>query len=297
MASLRALLDELAVERGRYLRLATAAPPLAAPEAAAVGAFERVDLVQADPMTEIVGVGIDPDRAIADHAFAHRVLARAGVPLLVGPGPLVVAPDLASGRPSDPATRAGRALALQALSVALARAGGLADESIIVGAIPAWLMDEREPTILAIGQVAVRRAIFERHPLAFDEPLESVPSEGWPFLFAAAAPGAEPISLVLRHAEEPRVAQVGEATRTAVRVARDVDRATGPRILRGDALEHARRSVESAVALLVRVETEGWPAVLGLVPAIGGHLGGEAVAERTEDFDPFAVLAGAARRG
>ena len=84
---------------------------------------------------------------------------------------------------------------------------------------------------------------------------------------------------------------MGEATRAAVRVARDVDRATGPRILRGDALDHARQSVESAVALLTRITEEGWPAVLGLVPAIGGHLGGEAVAERTEEFDPFAARA------
>ena len=293
VAALRALVDEMAAERGRYIRLATVAPPLSEPESAVVAAFERVDLVQADPIAEIVGVGVDPDRALADHAFVHRLLARAGIPVLIGPGPLVVAPDLATGRPSDPATRAGRALALQLLGVAVARASGLADASIIVGAMPAWLSDEREPTVLAVGQVALRRALFPGHALAFEEPLESVASEGWPFMFAASASGAEPIALVLRRAEMARVGQVGEATRAAVRVAREVDVALGPRALHGAALQHARHSVESALALLQRIADEGWPAVLGLASASSGRLGGEAVAERSEEFDPFRGRSGA----
>ena len=33
-------------------------------------------------------------RALADHAFAHRLAKRAGGAIMVGPGPLVVAPDL-----------------------------------------------------------------------------------------------------------------------------------------------------------------------------------------------------------
>lgn len=293
VAALRALVDEMAAERGRYIRLATVAPPLSEPESAVVAAFERIDLVQADPIAEIVGAGVDPDRALADHAFVHRLLGRAGIPMLIGPGPLVVAPDLATGRPSDPATRAGRALALQLLGVAVARASGLADSSIIVGAMPAWLSDEREPTVLAVGQVALRRALFPGHALAFEEPLESVASEGWPFMFAASASGVEPIALVLRRAEVQRVGQVGEATRAAVRVAREVDAALGPRALHGGALEHARRSIESAHSLLQRLADEGWPAVLGLASTSSGRLGGEAFAERTEEFDPFRRRSGA----
>lgn len=290
VAALRHTVDEMAAERGGYIRLSTVAPPLAAPEAAVVAAFERVDLVQADPMAEIVGVGVDPDRALADHSFAHRLLARAGTPVMIGPGPLVVGPDLATGRPSDPATRAGRALALQLLSVALARTSGLTDPSILVGAMPAWLSDERQSTVLAIGQVALRRAVFAQHPLVFEEPLESVASEGWPFMFAATVAGAGPIALVLRRAEVQRVGQVGEATRAAVRVARETELALGPRSLHGDALEHARRSVDSALALLQRIADQGWPAVLGLAAAPGAaHLGGEAVADRSEDFDVLAA--------
>ena len=70
--------DEAAAERRRYVRLASTAPGLAAPEQAVVAAFERIDLVVADPVAEIVDGKIDPDRALADHSFAHRLHRRAG---------------------------------------------------------------------------------------------------------------------------------------------------------------------------------------------------------------------------
>ena len=65
-----------------------------------VAAFERIDLIASDAMAEIVADGVDPDRALADHAFAHRLARRAGTAVVVGPGPLVVAPDLSAGQPS-----------------------------------------------------------------------------------------------------------------------------------------------------------------------------------------------------
>ena len=96
-----------------------------------MAAFERIDLIASDVVGEIVAGGVEPDRALADHAFAHRLARRAGTLIMVGPGPLVVAPDLSAGLPSDPATRAGRALALQLIGVALARGDGLPAEQIV----------------------------------------------------------------------------------------------------------------------------------------------------------------------
>ena len=113
LAVLRRFIDEAGARRRGYVRLATDAPSLAAPDQAVVAAFERIDVVVADPMREIVTGRVDPDRALADHVFAHRLLARAGTRVLVPAGPLLVTQDLASGVPSDPATRSGRALALQ----------------------------------------------------------------------------------------------------------------------------------------------------------------------------------------
>jgi hypothetical protein len=102
LAHLRHELDEVAAGRRGYVRLATAAPALAAPEQSVVAGFERIDLVEADAMAEIVAGSVDPDRALADHAFAHRVLLRTGASLLVGAGPLAVAPDLACRRTRRP---------------------------------------------------------------------------------------------------------------------------------------------------------------------------------------------------
>jgi len=106
---LRRAIDRAAARRRAYVRLATATPALGAPEGAVVAAFERTDLLASDAMAEIVANAVEPDRALADHAFAHRLAKRAGTTIIIGPGPLVVAPDLSAGVPSDPATRAGRA--------------------------------------------------------------------------------------------------------------------------------------------------------------------------------------------
>src|SRR4029078_12312745 len=147
----------VAAQRRAYVRLGTAIPPLGVPEGAVVAAFERVDLAESDPVAEIVVGGVAPDRSLADHAFARRFHKRADTFISIGPGPLVVAPDLASGVPSDPATRSGRALALQLLGVSLARADGIAAERIVVGAYPASLADEPSALarILAWGEVCL----------------------------------------------------------------------------------------------------------------------------------------------
>jgi hypothetical protein len=291
LAELRRTIDETAAGRRRYVRLATLAPALAAPELGVVAGFERVDVVEIDPIAEIVDEGVDPDRALADHAFAHRLLRRAGVQVLVGPGPLVVAPDLALGIPSDPGTRAGRALALQLLSVALARHHGLSAEQILVSALPPWISDERNPALQAVAQVAVRRALFSAHALAFDEPAMSAASEGWPFVFAAAVPGSDPTALVLRRAEPGRIRQVGEATRAAARVGREILAALGPRTLHGPALDHAGAVVGAARDLLEGLANEGWRAVIGasIERSDQARTGWDLVVERSEDVDPFAL--------
>jgi hypothetical protein len=289
LATLRTALDEVAAERRAYARIATSTPPLATPEQAVVAAFERIDVVEADPMTEIVAGRVDPERALADHAFAHVLHQRAGSLVLLGAGPLVVGPDLASGIPSDPATRAGRALALQLVATALARGDGLPADQVIVGALPDWLTDERAPAARAMAEVALRRALFPGHPLAFDEPV-TVPDRAalWPFILAAVlVPGGD-AALVVRRPRDGSMRPAVLATRAAASVASEVGTHAAAR-LDGAALEHARATVGAATATLERLADAGWRAVLGEPPSgAGRRLGGDAVAERTEPFDPFA---------
>jgi hypothetical protein len=287
LAELRDLLDEEAANRRRYVRLATAAPPLAAPEQAVVAAFERVDLVEADPMDEIVAGGVDPDRALADHAFAHRLLRRAGTSILVGAGPLVVAPDLASGVPSDAATRSGRALALQLLGVALARGDGLAADQIVVGVLPPWLTDEPAPAARAAAEVALRRALLGDHPLAFEEPVGMADAETWPFVLSGVLPSGSPTALVMRKPGAGSMRTSVASARAAVIVGAELASAMGGHALEGVALEHARGVVAAAIRTIERLADIGWRSVLGEAPGGGERvrIGADAVAERSEGFD------------
>jgi len=299
LARLRRIADGVAAERRGYVRLGMAIPPLGVPEGAVVAAFERVDLVEADPVAEIVAGGVDPDRSLADHAFARRLHRRADTFVSIGPGPLVVAPDLASGVPSDVATRSGRALALQLVGVALARADGIAAERIVVGAYPAWLAEEPAATARVLAEVAIRRRAFPEQMLRFDEPpgrlADSAAAAAWPYVVAAALARAGRSSVVIRrsYADARRAASEGRAAAVTAAEVAEVSSA-GP--LSGIAEAHATAMVAAALATLDRLADLGWRAVVGDPPGRGEGvgtrvaIGGDAVAERTESFDPLAGL-------
>ena len=288
LAVLRRFVDEAGARRRGYIRIMTDAQALAAPDQAVVAAFERIDIVIADPMREIVAGRVDPDRAIADHVFAHRLLGRAGTRILVPAGPLIVARDLSSGVPSDPATRAGRALALQLLAVALARRDGLPDDAVVVGAFPDWLVEESDPPARVAAEVALRRALLPAHPVAFVEPpLRQDLATMWHAIVAALLPDAGDALAIVRRAgaSAPETAQSRGATSVAasLRASRETPE------LRGMALDHANRAVAAANATLRALEEGGWGTLVDeTLGFASGRLGAEAVAERTEAFDPLA---------
>jgi hypothetical protein len=212
----------------------------------------------------------------------------------IGPGPLVVAPDLASGVPSDPATRSARALALQLLGVALARADGISADRIVVGAYPAWLADEPSAVARILAEVDLRRSLFPDNLIRFDEP----PGDGtraaaaWPYVVAAALARSGPMSVLMRRRRADMAAAAADA-RAAARTAADVGSISQRRALHGVSKEHASAMVAAAMTTIERLADLGWRAVVGDPPpgrARGGTwaIGGDAVAERTEAFDPLA---------
>jgi hypothetical protein len=240
-------------------------------------------------MREIVAGRVDPDRAIADHVFAHRLLARAGTQVLVPAGPLIVAGDLARGVPSDPATRAGRALALQLLAVALARRDGLGTDAVVVGAFPDWLIEESGAPARVAAEIALRRSLLPGHPLAFVEPaVRPDLAMLWHAIVGALlADAGDALAVVRRPGATPTEAAYTQAT-TGVAAGLRASRAVPE--LRGIALDHATRAVEAATATLRALEDAGWSSLVDAPLAFAaGHLGADAVAERTEAFDPLAV--------
>ena len=291
LAVLRRFADEAGARRRGYVRLVTDAPALAAPDQAVVAAFERIDIVVADPMREIVTGRVDPDRAIADHVFAHRLLARAGTRVLIPAGPLVVAPDLATGVPSDAATRSGRALALQLVAIALARRDGVPAALISVGALPDWIVDEPEAPARAAAELALRRALLPEHPLALVEPaLEDETSVTWHAIVAALLPDAGEVEVIVCR-PGPSLAGGARMTRAAATVARSLGRSRALPVLAGVSVEHATAVVRAAAATLAALEDSGWRSIVDQPLGIdGARLAGDAAVERTEPFDPLAVL-------
>jgi hypothetical protein len=300
LARLRRAADGVAAQRRGYVRLGTAIPPLGVPEGAVVAAFERVDLVEADPVAEIVVGGVDPDRSLADHAFARRLHRRAGTYVSIGPGPLVVAPDLVSGVPSDPATRSGRALALQLLGVALARADGIAADRIVVGGYPAWVADEPSGVARILAEVDLRRSLFPEHLIRFDEPSgDGNPraASAWPYVVGAALAraGSSAVLMRRRHAD---LAAAARDARAAARTAAEVASVSSRRALHGVAGDHQKQMLAAATTTLERLSDLGWRAVVGDPPRTPGRsregrpwaIGGDAVAERTESFDALAAF-------
>jgi len=291
LTALRARVDEAAAEAGRYVRIGTVATALAAPEQALVAALERIDAVEADPIAEIVTHGVDPDRALADHAFGHRLLRRSGAMVVVGPGPLIVAPDLARGLPADAGTRAGRAFAMQALAVALARGGGLGSGQLAAGALVPWLADEHFPAAQALAAVAIRRLAWPDLALVFDEPdLPSRAGARWPYLVGLALGVAGPGSIVLRRATGREAAvHAEETTRAAASLAAEIAEQPAAVLARPAVLERAEALLAAAESTLDDLADQGWQSVLGA--PIGGpdldRLGADAVVERTEGFDPL----------
>jgi hypothetical protein len=289
LAVLRRFVDEAGARRRGYVRLVTEAPALAAPDQAVVAGFERVDLVVADPMREIVAGRVDPDRALADHVFAHRLLARAGTRVIVPAGPLLVAPDLATGMPSGPATRSGRALALQLLAVALARRDGLAPDGIVVGALPDWLAEETQFAARASAEIALRRALLPDHPLAFLEPaMSDEMCARWQAVVSALLPDAGEVETVLRRSHVSAI-----ATRGMTQAAASLRASRVPPELTGVAAAHANEAVSAAAQTLEALADRGWQALVDHPLGIRAAGAPDAVAERTESFDPFALEAAA----
>jgi hypothetical protein len=295
LVALRARVDEAAAEAGRYVRLSSTASALAAPEQALVAALERIDIVEADPISEIVADGVDPDRALADHAFGHRLLQRAGAHVMVGPGPLIVAPDLARGVPPDAGTRAGRAFAMQALAIAFALGDGIPGSQLIAGALAPWLAEERDPATQALASVALRRAAWPELALAFEEPIGSGRTVArWPVLLAIGLAIAGPSSVVVRRAAAGELAPVVEATRATAALVAELAANPAEALARPAVAAHATAMLAAAADTLQRLGDAGWSSVLGM-PLDGAgqaRLGADAVTELTEGFDALGAAFG-----
>ena len=81
---MRAALDEVSKELGRYVRLTNYASGLCMPEIAALAGLERLDMMLNDSMYGILFRDINPVRTFVDQRFSRQVHARAGIIINTG---------------------------------------------------------------------------------------------------------------------------------------------------------------------------------------------------------------------
>jgi len=120
----------------------------------------------------------------------------------------------------------------------------------------------------------------------FDEPVADsrAMAELWPALIAALQPAGGTAAIVRRGAGVRQLA----ATRISARVASRVADALEQPRLGGAALEHARQTAAAALRTMDRLADDGWRSIIGDGPSDVAGLGADAVAERSDPFDPLA---------
>jgi len=81
---MRAALDEVSKELGRYVRLTNYASGLCMPEMATLAGLERLDMMLNDSMYGILFRDINPIRTFVDQRFSRQMHARAGIIINTG---------------------------------------------------------------------------------------------------------------------------------------------------------------------------------------------------------------------
>jgi beta-lysine 5,6-aminomutase alpha subunit len=158
---MRAALDEVGEELGRYIRLTNYASGLCMPEIAALAAMERLDMMLNDCMYGIIFRDINMQRTFIDQHFSRMVHSLAGIVINTGEDNYLTT--------ADAIYSAHSVLASQFLNERLALSAGLPQEQQGLG--HAFEIDPDVPNQVAL-EVAHAQLIRECFP---DAPLKYMP--------------------------------------------------------------------------------------------------------------------------
>ncbi|HEV2756149.1 MAG TPA: lysine 5,6-aminomutase subunit alpha [Actinomycetota bacterium] len=159
---MRAALDEVGEELGRYVRLTNYASGLCMPEIAAMAAMERLDMMLNDCMYGIIFRDINMQRTFVDQHFSRMVHALAGIVINTGEDNYLTTADAVDA--------AHTVLASQFLNERLARVAGLEEEQMGLG--HAFEIDPTVPDqiMLELAHAQLVRECFPRSPLKYMPP-------------------------------------------------------------------------------------------------------------------------------
>ncbi|KWX04652.1 lysine 2,3-aminomutase [Carbonactinospora thermoautotrophica] len=159
---MRAALDEVSAELGRYVRLTNYASGLCMPEIATLAGLERLDMMLNDSMYGILFRDINPIRTLVDQRFSRQVHARAGIIINTGEDNYLTTAD---------AVEAAHTVTVsQLLNEYFAKEAGLADWQLGLGhafEIDPWLPDSFR---LELAHALLARELFPDCPLKWMPP-------------------------------------------------------------------------------------------------------------------------------
>lgn len=159
---MRAALDEVGEELGRYIRLCNYCSGLCMPEIAAMGAIERLDVMLNDALYGILFRDINMQRTLVDQYFSRIINGFAGVIINTGEDNYLTT--------ADAVEEAHTVLASQFINEQFALCAGLPEEQMGLG--HAFEMDPelKDGFLLELSQAQMAREIFPKAPLKYMPP-------------------------------------------------------------------------------------------------------------------------------
>jgi beta-lysine 5,6-aminomutase alpha subunit len=159
---MRAALDEVGKELGRYVRLTNYASGLCMPEIATLAGLERLDMMLNDSMYGILFRDINPVRTFVDQRFSRQVHARAGIIINTGEDNYLTTAD---------AVEAAHTVTVsQLMNEYFAKEAGLADWQLGLGHAFEINPDLPDSFRLELAHALLARQLFPDAPLKWMPP-------------------------------------------------------------------------------------------------------------------------------
>jgi beta-lysine 5,6-aminomutase alpha subunit len=159
---MRAALDDVSRELGRYVRLTNYASGLCMPEIAALAGLERLDMMLNDCMYGIIFRDINPRRTFIDQRFSRQIHARAGIIINTGEDNYLTTADAVDA--------AHTVVVSQLLNEFFGKEAGLADGQLGLG--HAFEINPAVPDsfLLELAHAQLVRELFPDAPLKYMPP-------------------------------------------------------------------------------------------------------------------------------
>ncbi len=159
---MRAALDDVSKELGRYIRLVNYASGLCMPEIATLAGLERLDMMLNDSMYGILFRDINPIRTFVDQRFSRQIHARAGIIINTGEDNYLTTAD---------AVEAAHTVTVsQLMNEYFAKEAGLQDWQLGLGHAFEINPDIPDSFRMELAQALLARQLFPNAPLKWMPP-------------------------------------------------------------------------------------------------------------------------------